>query len=97
MHFTLSNLLYDFSNSKYMLFSLLKKIHVKNTGQLNLTYRPIDPNPFNPLKMTHFDPQPDCPNQANGGAALRPRGALAPPKFFKIFIYICTYMSYSEN
>ena len=34
MYFTSSNLLRDFSNGKYMLFSLKKKkIHVKNMGQ----------------------------------------------------------------
>ena len=37
-----------------MLFSLLKKIHIKNTGQLDLTYNPIDPNPFNPQDNDPF-------------------------------------------
>ena len=44
MHFTSSHLLHDFPNDKYMLFSLLKKIHVKNTGQPDLTWNPIDRN-----------------------------------------------------
>ena len=41
MNFTLSNLLHGFPNGKYKLLSL-KKIHVKNIGQPDLTYNPID-------------------------------------------------------
>ena len=45
MHFTSNNLLHNFSNGKYMLFSLFKKkkIHVKNMSQLDPTHNPIDP------------------------------------------------------
>ena len=50
MHFILSNLLHDFLNGKYMLFSLYIYIyiyiHVKNTGQPGPTSNPIDLNPF---------------------------------------------------
>ena len=46
MHFTSCNLLHDFPNGKYMLFSLYKKINVKNTGQPDPTRNPNDPNPF---------------------------------------------------
>ena len=43
MHFTSSNLLHNFPNGKYMLFSLFKKKkeHVKNTSQTD----PTKPNP----------------------------------------------------
>ena len=46
MHFTSSNLLHNFLNDKYMLFSLYKKNHVKNMGQFDLTHNPIDLNLF---------------------------------------------------
>ena len=40
-----------------------KIIHVKNTGQLDPTYKLIDPNLFlTYLKWPIFDPQPDWPN-----------------------------------
>ena len=68
MHFTLSNLLHDFLNDKYMSFSLYIyiyiyiNIHVKNTGQSDPTSNSIDPNPFlTRLKWLVFDLQPIWP------------------------------------
>ena len=53
MHFISSNLLHNFPNYKYMLFSFKKKKNVKNTGQPDP--KPDSPKPdFNPLKMTCF-------------------------------------------
>ena len=61
MHFTSSNLLHNFSNGKYMLFSLKKKkIYVKNVGQPDPVWPNLQPNLpepiFNPLKMIGFWP-----------------------------------------
>ena len=60
MHFTLSNLLHDFSNNKCMLFSLLKK--KKIIWKYGSTLPDLQPNwsepVFNLLKMTYFDQQP---------------------------------------
>ena len=70
MHFTSSNLLHDFLNGKYMLFSFKKKIHVKNMGQPDPTHNLIDLNPFLTrlkwpfLTRNPFDPQPDWPDPA---------------------------------
>ena len=64
MHFTLSNLLHDFLNGKYMSFSLYIYIyiHVKNTGQPGPTSNPIDLNPFlTRLKWLVFYLQPIWP------------------------------------
>ena len=60
MHFISSNLLHDFPDDKYMLFYLLKKIHVKITDQLT---RPnMQPDWLEPflthLKWPVFDAQP---------------------------------------
>ena len=92
MHFTLSNLLYDFSNSKYMLFSLLKKIHIKNTGQLDLTYNPIDPNPFNPQDNDPFWPTTGLSQPSQWRSHVKTEGGLGPPKIFQNFhIYMHIY------
>ena len=65
MHFTSSNLLHNFPNGKYMLFSLciyIYKIHMKNTGQLDPTCNLIDPNTFlTRLKWSVFDLWPVWP------------------------------------
>ena len=60
MHFISSNLLHDFPNGKYMLFSLIlkKKKSCENTGQPNPT-QPVTRltrTLFNLLKMTRFLP-----------------------------------------
>ena len=72
IHFISSNLLHDFPNCKYMLFSL-KYIYIyvkKGSTRLNPQPDWLEPI-FNPLKMTHFLPKPNLqpdwpdPNQPN--------------------------------
>ena len=47
--------MHDFLNGKYMLFSLLKKIHVKNTGQPDPTRNPIDPTRSTRFAISRYD------------------------------------------
>ena len=94
MHFTPNNLLRNFPNGKYILFNFfIKKIHMKNMGQPDLT-RPDPqsdwPEPvFNPLKMTNdmIDPQPDWPDSTRTDPPVLPSLKLYVIGFFFLFFF----------